>query len=184
MRYSGKELGWLGVVLLLVFGLVGCHGLAPYPSHSSFRRPYYRPMVRVKHHYRYYPENRIYYDTTRKIYFYQNNDIWLSAPLLPGHLHLNLDYYEIIDLDDPKPFIYHHDTIKRYPPGLRQEKHRKQRDNWRDDRGERRDRSENRQDRPRDREKERVKPEKERKRGKSDQQKNRKEETRRPAIWK
>ncbi|MEA3371699.1 MAG: hypothetical protein U9Q40_10200, partial [Campylobacterota bacterium] len=43
--------------------------------------------LRAKHHYRYYPDTSVYYDTGRSVYFYlDSNGAWRMAVSLPRFL--------------------------------------------------------------------------------------------------
>jgi len=80
---------------------------------------------RAKHHYRYYPACSVYYDSGRKLYFYLKGDHWEIGASLPGHIHESLGGYVSLELDTGKPYIYHSDHVKKYPPGEKKKKHKK-----------------------------------------------------------
>ena len=106
-----------------------------------------REVARTIHRYHYFPGARVYYHPTRRVYFYLDGGVWLSAPILPPHIHIDLDHFIHIDIDGPKPYIYHRDHLRRYPPGLRKEKNRRQREKWEEQRERQRERDEDRRDR-------------------------------------
>lgn len=143
MRHSRKNISLVVTVLVLLFAASGCRVWVPLPPHPHVRAPrvtHYAPPRAARHHYRYFPGTEVYFDTTSNIYFYLSDNIWLSAPLLPSHIRIDLNNFVTMELGGPKPYIYHKETIKRYPPGLRKEKHRKQREKLRDKRENQRER--------------------------------------------
>jgi len=77
---------------------------------------------RAKHQYRYYPSSQVYYDTGRGAYFYYEGGRWQVSVSLPSSLHIDVGDYVSIDMDDDKPYHYHPDVMKRYPPGQQKKK--------------------------------------------------------------
>ena len=80
---------------------------------------------RAKHHYRYYPSCSVYYDSGRKLYFYLNGENWEVGVSLPNRIRVGLDDYVSMELETDKPYTYHADHVKRYPPGKMKKKHKK-----------------------------------------------------------
>jgi len=80
---------------------------------------------RAKHHYRYYPSCSVYYDSGRKLYFYLKGDNWEIGASLPGSIRVRLGEYVSMELDTDKPYTYHEDHVKRYPPGKMKKKNKK-----------------------------------------------------------
>ncbi|MDJ0782643.1 MAG: hypothetical protein QNJ22_11760 [Desulfosarcinaceae bacterium] len=76
---------------------------------------------RAKHSYRYYPNERTYYDTERRLYFYLEGRGWRVGASLPGHIQLSTTYVSI-ELSTDKPYEHHDEHRRKYPPG---KKHRK-----------------------------------------------------------
>lgn len=72
---------------------------------------------RAKHRYRYYPDSYVYYDSGRRLYFYSSIGDWKAAVALPSSIHIDLDRYVVIETDTDRPYVYHSDIVKRYPPG-------------------------------------------------------------------
>ena len=89
------------------------------PSHA----PAYG--YRAKYQYRYYPGSSVYYDYERKIYFYIKGDHWEVGASLPSHLRIGLGDSVDIELDTDKPYIYHAEHVKKYPPGQLKNKDKK-----------------------------------------------------------
>jgi hypothetical protein len=71
---------------------------------------------RAKHQYRYYPSSKVYKDTERGIYFYLNGDKWEIGASLPLPIREGLGESVSIEMDTDKPYIYHADHVKKYPP--------------------------------------------------------------------
>jgi hypothetical protein len=130
-----KRLGKSSILLLLaaVFFMVGgCAGMhvsvGDYPEHQG---PYYEdhkqgggppPWApahgkRAKYNYQYYPSTQIYYDSGRSIYFYFNNGEWQASTRLPGQIQLGSGNKITLAMNTDKPYQYHSQVIKRYPPG-------------------------------------------------------------------
>jgi len=82
---------------------------------------------RAKHqyHYRYYPSRSVYYDTGRGLYFYLKGDDWEVAASLPSSLKVGLGDYVFMELETDKPYIYHTEHVKNYPPGQLKKKNKK-----------------------------------------------------------
>jgi hypothetical protein len=117
------------VVFLMAGGCTGTHILVGnYPEHHE---PYYEDSkrggspppwapahgYRAKYNYQYYPSTEIYYDTGRNIYFYFNNGEWKASTRLPGQIRLGSGYNIPLVMNTAKPYQYHSEVIKRYPPG-------------------------------------------------------------------
>ena len=115
---------WVGVIVfVLAFGLPGCTGvLVQEKPVSVVKEPGPPPWApahgyRAKHHYRYYPGACVYYDVGRKIYFYPQEGEWRVAASLPAGIRLDVRSYTALDMDADKPYVYHDEVTKRYPPG-------------------------------------------------------------------
>ena len=80
---------------------------------------------RAKHQYRYYPACSVYFDTGRRIYFYLEGDNWEVGASLPSSLQMRLGDYVNMELDTDRPYIYHEDHVKKYPPGQMKKKNKK-----------------------------------------------------------
>jgi len=72
---------------------------------------------RAKYQYRYYPDCSVYHDTNRGLYFYLKGDNWEIGASLPGNLRMKLGDSVSLELDTDKPYIYHAEHVKQYPPG-------------------------------------------------------------------
>jgi len=80
---------------------------------------------RAKHQYRYYPSRSVYYDTGRGLYFYLKGDNWEVGASLPSSLSVGLGDYVSMELDTNRPYIYHEEHVKKYPPGQLKNKNKK-----------------------------------------------------------
>jgi hypothetical protein len=114
----------LGLVLFLT--LFGCHGssvvIGEHPSYEVAEDqgpPPWAPAhgYRAKYHYYYYPDCSVYFDAGRSLYFYYQGDGWGVGASLPGGIQINVNNYVELDMDTDKPYVYHTDVMKRYPPG-------------------------------------------------------------------
>ena len=96
-------------------------------KHKKKGPPAHAPAhgYRAKHQYRYYPSRSVYYDTGRKLYFYIKGDRWEVGASLPNRIRFGLGESVSIELDTAKPYIYHSEHVKKYPPGQMKKKHKK-----------------------------------------------------------
>jgi hypothetical protein len=72
---------------------------------------------RAKYHYYYYPDAYIYFDTGRRIYFYYQDNQWQVSESLPAGVRITVGDYVTLEMDTDKPYQFHSDVIKSYPPG-------------------------------------------------------------------
>ena len=84
---------------------------------------------RAKHTYRYYPNERTYYDTERHLYFYFDGGIWQVAVSLPATLRLSTDYVTI-ELSTDKPYEHYEEHRGKYPPGKMKKKEKHKKNRW------------------------------------------------------
>lgn len=77
-----------------------------------------------RHHYYYYPSSEVYFDGVRSMYFYMEAGTWLMAPRLPARIHININDHVTVELDGDKPYVYHAETVRKYPHGQMKEKHK------------------------------------------------------------
>ena len=59
---------------------------------------------RAKHSYRYYPSCYVYFDVSRKCYFYMAGDGWKVSASLPVHMRVQLGDYVSIEMDTDRPY--------------------------------------------------------------------------------
>ena len=72
---------------------------------------------RVTHRYHYYPESAVYEDTARKLFFYYDGERWATTTLLPARIQVDWKRYVVLDMGTDKPYRYHSDVARKYPPG-------------------------------------------------------------------
>jgi hypothetical protein len=83
---------------------------------------------RAKYKYHYYPSSRVYYDTGRRIYFYYNNGDWRVSVSLPNEIRIDVDDFVGLEMDVDKPYRYHSEVEKEYPPGKAKKKNNNKKD--------------------------------------------------------
>jgi len=83
---------------------------------------------RAKYSYRYYPSCYVYFDLSRKCYFYLDGDNWKVSVSLPLHMRVQLGDYVSIEMDTDRPYTKFKDHKKKYPPG--QLKKNKKQEKW------------------------------------------------------
>lgn len=126
--------GMRGAAILLAAGLMfifagfgGCTSLRggvsvdrePEPRGQGGGPPAHAPAhgYRAKHLYRYYPSAEVYFDVSRKVYFYLEAGAWRMSAGLPEALRVSLGDYVTIETDTDRPYTEHWDHKKKYPPG-------------------------------------------------------------------
>lgn len=72
---------------------------------------------RAKYTYRYYPSTHVYFDVSRRLYFYLEGTVWKMSVSLPEHLRVNLGDHVTIEMDTDKPYTRFAEHKKKYPPG-------------------------------------------------------------------
>ena len=115
---------------ILTFGCAGTKIKAKYEKkgyseaehkhkHKKGGPPAHAPAhgYRAKHKYRYYPDCSVYHDTERGLYFYIKGDNWEVGASLPNNLQMRLGESVSLELDTDRPYTYHADHLKQYPPG-------------------------------------------------------------------
>ena len=90
-----------------------------YPTTVKKGPPSHAPAhgYRAKFRYQYYPSCSVYFDIDRKIYFYLNDNDWQTTVSVPGHLHVKLKSYVVLEIDTDKPFKYYKEHKKKYASG-------------------------------------------------------------------
>jgi hypothetical protein len=81
---------------------------------------------RAKYAYRYYPSSYVYFDASRKVYFYFENHCWWESASLPKDIRLKRGHYVTIEMDDDKPYSGFKDHVHKYPQGQLKKKNK----NW------------------------------------------------------
>jgi hypothetical protein len=79
---------------------------------------------RAKHQYHYYPSSHVYYDTGRNLYFYLEGDTWRFGASLPAGIKLEVGDHVTLEMDTDKPYEFHTDVVKKYPPGQLKKKNK------------------------------------------------------------
>ena len=81
---------------------------------------------RAKHRYHYYPDAYVYFDVSRKLYFYLEGGRWVMSVSLPHSLQVRLGDHVAIEMDSDKPYTHFDSHKKKYPPGQAKKKEK----NW------------------------------------------------------
>jgi len=124
MKRTKKIAFWLGawVFAIMVFSWTGCTlqtGGVVVEEKSKGGPPPHAPAhgYRAKHNYYYYPASYVYFDATRKMYFYMEGGVWRTTISLPDSIRVKLGDYVTIDMDDDEPYRDFENHKKKYPPG-------------------------------------------------------------------
>lgn len=106
---------------------VGIHAGGGAPPEPRGGPPPHAPAhgYRAKHHYHYYPSDYVYFDLSRKAYFYMEGGAWRMSVSLPEHLRIKLGNSVSIDMDTDRPYTHFEEHKKKYPPGQLKKKKKK-----------------------------------------------------------
>lgn len=114
------------LILGFVFASFGCHGsrvvIGTQPHYEVVEHhgpPPWAPAhgYRAKHRYYYYPSSHVYFDVGRGLYFHYEGGGWRVGASLPVGIHIDVNEYVELEMDTDKPYHYHSEVVKRYPPG-------------------------------------------------------------------
>ncbi len=121
-----RIIGLLLLCLGLSMGMWGCHGstliISDDPQVHKAPEPGPPPWApahghRAKHQYYYYPASYVYFDVGRSLYFYYQGDQWRVSVSLPAAIRITVEDHVVLEMDDDRPYKYHPEVTKRYPPG-------------------------------------------------------------------
>ena len=74
--------------------------------------------------YRYYPSTQVYFDTQRDVYFYYSGGDWRVSASLPGRIRVNMGDHVTLEMGTDRPYRYHSEVVRHYPPGHAKDKGR------------------------------------------------------------
>jgi hypothetical protein len=124
MKRAKKMALWLGACAFAftVFSWTGCTlqtGGVVVEEKSKGGPPPHAPAhgYRAKYSYYYYPASYVYFDVTRKMYFFMEAGLWRATISLPDSMRVKLGDYVTIDMDDDEPYREFENHKKTYPPG-------------------------------------------------------------------
>ncbi len=123
-----KQIIHLSILFIIGFsiGMSGCSLRIASPPEPVYTPPPPEPGpppwapahgYRAKYRYYYYPESRIYFDIGRGLYFYFYGGGWHASVSLPAGIYIDAREYIVLEMDVDKPYVFHSDVEKRYPPG-------------------------------------------------------------------
>jgi len=116
MKVASKP---IAVAVLFVFLAAGCQGVKQVQQGATPAVTPAQPQpppVPAKRQYRYYPDSAVYMDVATKTFFYRRGKKWVATTLLPPSVHVNWKNSVIVELDTDKPYRFHADIAKKYPP--------------------------------------------------------------------
>lgn len=79
------------------------------------------PGERAKFTYRYFPSSFVYFNIDRGTYFYLSEGEWVDSYSLPQTIPVDRDDYVILRMMIDKPYTFHEDVVKKYPPPSQRE---------------------------------------------------------------
>ena len=128
------------ICVLLLFSFNACRsvGIGIQTREEPVRRtkggpPPHAPAhgYRAKHRYHYYPSAEVYFDISRKCYFYLSGGSWKMSVSLPDSLKVKIGDHVTIEMDTDKPYKKFKEHKKKYPPGqLKKKKKGKKGKKW------------------------------------------------------
>ena len=95
--------------------------------------PPYAPAhgQRARHYYRYYPNAYVYFDISKKVYYYSKKNKWTRTASLPRNLYVRLGDYVVIEMDSETPYTKFSQHKDKYPPHTPKRAKRKEvKNNW------------------------------------------------------
>lgn len=90
-------------------GLAGCVG----PPYGGPPPPPYPPYY---YDYYYYPHADVYFHIYTGYYWYFDGRVWRRVHRLPPRIYLSPQYRVLLRIPDERPYKYHEDHRRRYPP--------------------------------------------------------------------
>lgn len=72
---------------------------------------------RAKYSYRYYPAVQVYFDVSRRVYFYLDDGRWIVSASLPRSIMVRLGDYAEIGMKTDRPYTKFEEHKKQYPQG-------------------------------------------------------------------
>jgi hypothetical protein len=117
-RKTAYGMGLLFLGIFLFVPLTGCM----MTTGMSTGSPPWSHGNRANHHYRYYPSHNVYFDEQQGVYFYLYDGRWQMSVSLPSYIRITVNDFVTLDMDTDKPYEYHNDVVKRYPPGQQRKK--------------------------------------------------------------
>lgn len=117
-----KKIIFLMLVSVVALIICGCHSAGITVSTGESEQlgpPPWAPAhgYRAKYKYYYYPNACVYFDIGRRLYFYYQDEQWKVSVSLPQSIHITTEEYVVLEMDTDKPYKFHSDVVKRYPPG-------------------------------------------------------------------
>lgn len=123
----------LAIFSVIIISLSACRsvpiivpGVGIHVSGHNGHPPAHAPAHgrRAHHNYHYYPDSEVYFDISRRSYFYLSGGNWTVSATLPHALRLHLGSHVSLELDTAEPYHRHHTNRKHYPRGYFKKKHR------------------------------------------------------------
>ncbi len=141
MKSQSRVLLDLALLCLLPFALSGCFlaatgsnsrvavATSPTPAPPPQKAPPQHAKAygkRAQHHYRYYPDASVYFDTGRDLYFYlDSRGNWQMSVSLPHAISVRLGDHVSISMESDRPYSGYDEHRKQYPPGQAKKGHKK-----------------------------------------------------------
>lgn len=70
----------------------------------------------AKFTYRYFPSSFVYFNIDIGKYYYLSEGKWVDSYSLPQDIPIDRDDYVILEMMIDKPYMFHEDVVKKYPP--------------------------------------------------------------------
>ncbi len=114
-----------GMIVLASIIFSGCASYSEPRSSVRYDYPYHSPASSVYYEYYYYPEQNVYYDMHRHLYFYHHHSHgWVTVNTLPSYIHLRGNRRQSLRYKHNRPWTvshpyrtdYRHDNKRRSQP--------------------------------------------------------------------
>ena len=101
--------------------LSGLVGFSVFLNGCVYGPPYYGPPPYYHYHpdmydYYYYPAAQVYFNFTTGIYYYRDGGVWVTARILPAHIHLDVVDRVRIRVESNRPYLRFDEHRRIYKP--------------------------------------------------------------------
>ena len=101
--------------------LLGSISFAGFLAGCVYDPVYYGPPPHRHYHphyydYYYYPHAQVYFHFTTGIYYYRDGGVWVTAKILPPHIHIDAAHRVRIRVESDRPYLKFNEHIRIHRP--------------------------------------------------------------------
>lgn len=116
-RTTSLVAGFVGLAGLLA--TAGCQSDASLLAEEAMQggdARYHAETGELYRLYRYYPEEEVYRSVYHYTWYWQNEDGgWRTSDKLPEDMTVSADFFELVELPGPRPYVFHYDVKTANP---------------------------------------------------------------------